>query len=169
MGSRVKLSSEVCEYLRKLQPQYQSELAQSQEDIDTAAARGDLRENREFELAKQQFELKRQQLQQLNTVINNSEEVNEVRSSINRVEVMTKVVFTHMDTGKDEEAYVVIDTLGDVGELDDSGNQITPDKISSESPFGSMLIGKQVGSIITFRGKRFKIKSIELIDYGAFF
>ena len=104
MGSRVKLSSEVCEYLRKLQPQYQSELAQSQEDIDTAAARGDLRENREFELAKQQFELKRQQLQQLNTVINNSEEVNEVRSSINRVEVMTKVVFTHMDTGKDEEA-----------------------------------------------------------------
>ena len=83
MGSRVKLSSEVCEYLRKLQLQYQSELAQSQEDIDTAAARGDLRENREFELAKQQFELKRQQLQQLNTVINNSEEVNEVRSSIN--------------------------------------------------------------------------------------
>lgn len=170
MGTKIELSSEVCSYLRELKLQYQAELAKSQKDIDAAASRGDLRENREYEIARQQYDLRRQQLSQISTVVDNCVEVPEhLNAEILRIVPMTQVTIQDIDTKESEKIYVVIDALGDVGELDETGRQISPDKVSSESPFGSMLIGRISGSVVTFRDRRYLIMSVSPINYEEFF
>lgn len=170
MSDTVKLNSEVIKYLEDTLLRYQSDMAAIQDDISAAAAHGDLRENREYEIAKQAELLKRSQITRLQAVLDNCETEDTTQGKkYAKVEAMTFVTLLNLTTGKKEDIYVVIDDLGDVGQVDTSGNQLTPDKISIKSNFGLTLMGKPVESVITYNSQNFRILSVDQIDYERFF
>lgn len=168
--TNVRLSAQVVAKLNDRLLEYKTDLSEISKDLAEAAALGDLKENREFELAKQSEALKKEQMARLVLVLSNCvvEEIPEDKI-YSKVEAMTSVVIHDVGNNTDEQVYVVIDFLGDVGEVSFHGEQLTPDKIAISAPLGKTLVNKPVGSTVTFSDKKYRVVSVSPIDYEEFF
>ena len=130
--------------IRQLEHELAHELPQ---EIKKAAALGDLSENAEYHMAKQRQEFVNARLGQMKKRMGELALVNFSNIPHDRVAFGSKV--TVFDTTKDEELVYKLVT----SEESDVGKGL----ISTTSPIGRALIGKQVGDtavVVTPNGKR---------------
>lgn len=170
--NKIPVDREVLDYLDSLMEQYKTDMREIASAISEAVKHGDLRENSEFESAKQKEAIKKAQIAQLEKFresVTAADPNDRRRKDYGQIDYMRKVGLQNMKTGEREEIFVVVDALGDVGEVDFEGKQLTPDRVSGLTPFGKTLMGKAVDSIVKFGEKQYKITSIESIDYSTFF
>ena len=107
-------------------------------DLNTAAAHGDLRENAEYQAAKDRQAFSMGRLKDLRTRVRNAEVVKRRDFPEDIVTLLKRVKIKNLETGKVEE-YTI---LGD-GETD-----LDKDIISYTAPLASSLIGKKKGEVV---------------------
>lgn len=105
--------------------------------IAEAREKGDLRENAEYDAAKEAQGILEAKIQQLEAVIANAKIVDETTIDTNKVTILTKVTLTNLATKKQVTYQIVSEKEADLKQK----------KISVSSPIGSGLLGKEVGDI----------------------
>lgn len=105
--------------------------------IAEAREKGDLKENAEYDAAKEAQGLLEAKINTLETALNNSRVLDESTIDTSRVSVLTKVTLTNMGTKKQVTYQLVSESEADLKQ----------GKISVTSPIGSGLLGKTVGEV----------------------
>jgi transcription elongation factor GreA len=105
--------------------------------IGEAREKGDLKENAEYDAAKEAQGILEAKIKQLETVIATAKIVDESTIDTSRVSILTKVTLTNMDTKKQVSYQIVSEKEANLKEK----------KISASSPIGSGLLGKSVGEV----------------------
>lgn len=105
--------------------------------IAEAREKGDLKENAEYDAAKEAQGLLEAKINTLETALNNSRVLDESTIDTSRVSVLTKVTLTNMGTKKQVTYQLVSESEADLKQ----------GKISVTSPIGSGLLGKTAGEI----------------------
>ena len=105
--------------------------------IAEAREKGDLKENAEYDAAKEAQGILEAKIKQLETVIATAKIVDESTIDTSRVSILTKVTLTNMDTKKQVSYQIVSEKEANLKEK----------KISANSPIGSGLLGKAVGEV----------------------
>lgn len=164
----IEVPQNVYDYFESMLMDLRSEMEKLKEDERVAKAHGDLRENRAYELAKEQMTVKQSQINQIEDTMRLCKIVPQGAQSYTYVEPGTLVTIQEVSTGKVESVYIVIDALGAPGQVDFDWNQLTPDKVSDTSPLGQALIRKPRGAIVK-SGKTYRVVDIQPIDYEKFF
>lgn len=124
------------------------------EEIATARAQGDLKENAEYHAAKDKQGEIESRIAYLQGRISGSEVISQDPGSADHIIFGATVKVKNLDTGKEQEYTLVSSDAVDVLE----------GKISSVSPIGKSLIGKKRGEkteVQTPRG----IMHLEIVDY----
>ena len=138
---------------RKAELEYllNEELPKNAKDIATARAQGDLSENAEYEIAKEEHAKLMEKKARLENIINNVVIIKK-SDKIDEVEVGHKVTFQDKETSE-------VETITVLGQRDGD------DTVSIESPLGKALIGSKIGDecIVDAPEKEFYyiIKNIE--------
>jgi transcription elongation factor GreA len=151
------VSKETLEHMREeltqLKTVGRSEIARQ---IAEAREKGDLKENAEYDAAKEAQGLHEAKVAQLETAIVNARIIDAKDIDISKVSVLSRVKLTNLTTKKIVEYHLVSETEAD----------LKLGKISVTSPIGKGLLGKQVGDIaeITVPNGilKFKIENISL-------
>jgi transcription elongation factor GreA len=124
--------------------------------IAEAREKGDLKENAEYDAAKEAQGLLEAKISQLEATIATCRILDASTINTNRVSILTKVTLTNMNTKK-EVTYQIVSE----GEAD-----LKAGKISVTSPIGSGLLGKEVGEIAEVKVPagilKFRIESISI-------
>lgn len=124
--------------------------------IAEAREKGDLKENAEYDAAKEAQGLLEAKINQLEGIMATARILDENTIDTSRVSILTKVTLTNMGTNKTVTYHIVSE-----GEAD-----LKAGKISVTSPIGSGLLGKVVGEIAEVTvpaGKlKFKIEKISI-------
>ncbi|MFC1528639.1 transcription elongation factor GreA [Candidatus Latescibacterota bacterium] len=119
-----------------------------------ARRKGDLKENAEYDAAKEEKNLVESQIQQVETILRNSRIIDDLDISDDRVYIGARVDLEDLETGK-KVFYILVSEV----EADFSAR-----KISTTSPVGKSLLGKGVGDTVEItipRGTlRYKVKGI---------
>lgn len=124
--------------------------------ISEAREKGDLRENAEYDAAKEAQGMHEAKIAQLETAIANARiiEVKDIDTS--KVSILSKVKVTNMNTKKTVEYQIVSEKEAD----------LKAGKISVTSPIGKGLLGRHVGDIAEVTAPsgviRFKIENISI-------
>lgn len=122
--------------------------------IAEAREKGDLKENAEYDAAKEAQGLLEAKIKQLESAIANSRIVDTTTIDTSRVSILTKVKITNLATKKTMEYTIVGETEAD----------LKAGKISASSPIGKGLIGKAVGDIAEVQAPtgilKFKVEAI---------
>ncbi len=105
--------------------------------IAEAREKGDLKENAEYDSAKEAQGMLEARIKQLEGIIANAKIVDVSTIDTSRVAVLTKVSITNMATKKSVTYQIVGEKEAD----------LKAGKISASSPIGKGLIGKHVGEI----------------------
>jgi len=105
--------------------------------IAEAREKGDLKENAEYDAAKEAQGMLEARIKQLEGIIANAKIVDVSTIDTSRVGVLTKVSITNMATKKTVTYQIVGEKEAD----------LKAGKISASSPIGKGLIGKKVGEI----------------------
>ena len=105
--------------------------------IGEAREKGDLKENAEYDAAKEAQGLLEARINQMEGVIANARILDESTIDSSRVSILTKVTLTNLGTKKSVTYQIVSESEADLK----SG------KISVTSPIGSGLLGKVVGDV----------------------
>lgn len=105
--------------------------------IAEAREKGDLRENAEYDAAKEAQGMLEAKIAHLEAVIASAKIVDESTIDTNKVSILTRVTLTNMATKKQVTYQIVSEKEADLKQK----------KISAASPIGSGLMGKQVGDI----------------------
>jgi len=105
--------------------------------IAEAREKGDLKENAEYDAAKEAQGMLEAKIKQLEGVISNSKIVDPLSIDTSKVAVLTKVTFTNVATKKTVTYQIVGEKEAD----------LKLGKISASSPIGKGLIGKAIGQI----------------------
>lgn len=105
--------------------------------IAEAREKGDLKENAEYDAAKEAQGLLEAKINTLETALNNARVLDESTIDTSRVSVLTKVTLTNMGTKKSVTYQLVSESEADLKQ----------GKISVTSPIGSGLLGKTKGEI----------------------
>jgi transcription elongation factor GreA len=105
--------------------------------IGEAREKGDLKENAEYDAAKEAQGILEAKIKQLETVIATAKIVDESTIDTSRFSILTKVTLTNMDTKKQVSYQIVSEKEANLKEK----------KISASSPIGSGLLGKSVGEV----------------------
>ena len=105
--------------------------------IAEAREKGDLKENAEYDAAKEAQGLLEAKIKQLEAAIATAKIVDESTIDTSRVSILTRVTLTNMDTKKQVSYQIVSETEANLKEK----------KISASSPIGAGLLGKTVGDI----------------------
>jgi len=105
--------------------------------IAEAREKGDLKENAEYDAAKEAQGMLEAKIKQLEGVISTSKIVDPASIDISKVAVLTKVTITNQSTKKTVTYQIVGEKEAD----------LKLGKISASSPIGKGLIGKAVGEI----------------------
>ena len=105
--------------------------------IGEAREKGDLKENAEYDAAKEAQGLLEAKIKQLETVIATAKIVDESTIDTSRVSILTTVTLTNIDTKKQVSYQIVSEKEANLKEK----------KISASSPIGSGLLGKSVGEV----------------------
>jgi transcription elongation factor GreA len=119
--------------------QMQAEL-QHMKGVDRPAASkaiGDLKENAEYDAAKEAQGILEAKIKQLETIIATAKIVDESTIDTSKVSILTKVTLTNLDTKKEVTYQIVSEKEANLKEK----------KISANSPIGNGLLGKTVGQV----------------------
>jgi len=124
--------------------------------IGEAREKGDLKENAEYDAAKEAQGLLEAKIKQLESAIATAKIVDASTLDTSRVSILTKVTVTNMSTKKAVTYQIVSEKEAD----------LKLKKISATSPVGSGLLGKSVGDIAEIKVPaglmKFKIENISL-------
>ena len=122
--------------------------------IAEAREKGDLRENAEYDAAKEAQGLLEAKIQKLESDLANARVIDEGTIDTSKVSILTKVTVTNLVNKKQITYHLVSEKEAD----------LKLGKISVSSPIGKGLLGKQVGEVadvIVPAGKlQFKVESI---------
>ena len=105
--------------------------------IGEAREKGDLKENAEYDAAKEAQGILEAKIKQLETVIATAKIVDESTIDTSRVSILTTVTLTNIDTKKQVSYQIVSEKEANLKEK----------KISASPPIGSGLLGKSVGEV----------------------
>ncbi len=124
--------------------------------IAEAREKGDLKENAEYDAAKEAQGLLEARISQLETIVATARILDQNTIDTSRVSILTRVTLTNMNTNKTVTYQIVSE-----GEAD-----LKAGKISVTSPIGSGLLGKAVGDVAEVAvpaGKlKFRIEEISI-------
>lgn len=120
--------------LAELKTTGRSEIAQA---IAEAREKGDLKENAEYDAAKEAQGLHEAKIAKLESIIANSRVIDTKDLDLSKVSVLSKVKITNLKTKKLVEYHLVSEKEAD----------LKAGKISVTSPIGKGLLGKAVGEI----------------------
>lgn len=124
--------------------------------IAEAREKGDLKENAEYDAAKEAQGLLEAKINQLEGIMATARILDENTIDTSRVSILTKVTVTNMSTNKTVTYHIVSE-----GEAD-----LKAGKISVTSPIGSGLLGKVVGDIaevtVPAGQLKFKVEKISI-------
>lgn len=105
--------------------------------IAEAREKGDLKENAEYDAAKEAQGMLEAKIKQLETIIATARIVDESTIDTSKVSILTKVTLTNLTTRKQVTYQIVSEKEANLKEQ----------KISASSPIGNGLLGKAVGEI----------------------
>lgn len=105
--------------------------------IGEAREKGDLKENAEYDAAKEAQGLLEAKIKQLEAVIATARIVDESTIDTSKVSILTKVTLTNLTTKKEVTYQIVSEKEANLKEK----------KISANSPIGNGLLGKTVGEV----------------------
>ena len=128
--------------LVKLQAEYKSRLAQKRElteEVNKAAAMGDLRENAEYHAAREQLQRVSTRLAELDAKLGNVRLIDDLKVKAGEARVGVTVTLEDQQT-KERVSYVLVGPE----EADPSNG-----KLSIASPLGKSLLGKKKGDTFT--------------------
>jgi len=124
--------------------------------IAEAREKGDLKENAEYDAAKEAQGILEAKIKYLEGVVATARVLDEDKIDTSRVSILTRVTITNQATKKTMAYKIVSEKEADLK----SG------KISVTSPIGSSLLGKEIGDVVEVKvpaGKmKFRIDKIEL-------
>ena len=122
--------------------------------IAEAREKGDLRENAEYDAAKEAQGLLEAKIQKLEGELANARVIDQGTIDTSKVSILTKVTVTNLTSKKQMTYYLVSEKEAD----------LKLGKISVTSPIGRGLLGKQVGEVADVRVPagtlQFKIENI---------
>lgn len=124
--------------------------------IAEAREKGDLKENAEYDAAKEAQGILEAKIKQLESVIANARILDESNIDTSKVSILTKVTLTNLTTKKQVTYKIVSENEADLKQ----------GKISVTSPIGKGLLGKVVGDEVEVQVPagilKFKVEKIEL-------
>ena len=124
--------------------------------IAEAREKGDLKENAEYDAAKEAQGMLEARIKQLEGILANARILDESTIDISKVSVLTKVTLTNMATKKKVTYKIVSEKEAD----------LKLGKISVTSPIGKGLLGKVIGDVVEVIVPagvlNFKVENIEL-------
>ncbi|MBS1946447.1 MAG: transcription elongation factor GreA [Bacteroidetes bacterium] len=124
--------------------------------IAEAREKGDLRENAEYDAAKEAQGLLEAKIQKLEGDLANARVIDENAIDTSKVSILTKVTVTNLNTKKQATYHLVSEKEADLKQS----------KISVTSPIGKGLLGRQVGDITEVQVPagilKFKIEGIRI-------
>lgn len=124
--------------------------------IGEAREKGDLKENAEYDAAKEAQGMLEAKIKQLEGVIANARILDESNIDTSKVSILTRVTLTNMGTKKQVTYKIVSENEADLKQ----------GKISVTSPIGHSLLGKLIGDIVDVTVPagviKFKIENIEI-------
>jgi transcription elongation factor GreA len=124
--------------------------------IAEAREKGDLKENAEYDAAKEAQGMLEAKIKHLESVIANSRIVDTNNIDTSRVSILTRVKITNVSTKKTFEYTIVGEKEAD----------LKAGKISASSPIGSGLLGKKIGEIAEIKAPngvmQFQIEAISI-------
>lgn len=124
--------------------------------IAEAREKGDLKENAEYDAAKEAQGLLEAKIKQLEGVIANARILDESTIDTSKVSILTKVTLTNLNTKKQVTYKIVSESEADLKQA----------KISVTSPIGKGLLGKVIGDVaevaVPAGVLKFKVEKIEL-------
>ncbi|HYE55064.1 MAG TPA: transcription elongation factor GreA [Chitinophagaceae bacterium] len=124
--------------------------------IAEAREKGDLRENAEYDAAKESQGILEAKIAQLEGVIANARIIDESNIDTSKVSILTKVTLTNLNTKKQVTYQIVSEKEAD----------LKAGKISVTSPIGKGLLGKTVGDVAEVQAPagmlKFKVENIAI-------
>jgi transcription elongation factor GreA len=124
--------------------------------IAEAREKGDLKENAEYDAAKEAQGMLEAKIKQLEGVLSNARILDESSIDTSKVSILTKVTLTNLNTKKKVTYKIVSENEADLKQ----------GKLSVTSPIGHSLLGKVVGDEVDVQVPagvmKFKIENIEL-------
>ena len=124
--------------------------------IAEAREKGDLKENAEYDAAKEAQGMLEAKIKQLEGVLANARILDESNIDTSKVSILTKVTLTNMNTKKQVTYKIVSENEAD----------LKLGKISVTSPIGNSLLGKIIGDVVEVVVPagvlKFKVEKIEL-------
>ncbi len=124
--------------------------------IAEAREKGDLKENAEYEAAKEAQGLLEAKIKQLEGIIATARILDETNIDISKVSILTKVTVTNLGTKKQVTYQIVSEKEAD----------LKLGKISVTSPIGKGLLGKVIGDVTEVQVPagmlKFKVENISL-------
>lgn len=124
--------------------------------IAEARDKGDLRENAEYDAAKEAQGLLEAKIQRLESELANARILEENNIDTSKVSILTKVTLTNLNSKKQVTYHLVSEKEAD----------LKLGKISITSPIGKGLLGKQIGEIAEVQAPagtlKFKVENITL-------
>ena len=124
--------------------------------IAEAREKGDLKENAEYDAAKEAQGMLEAKIKYLEGVIATARIVDETNIDTSRVSILTKVTLTNLGTKKQVTYQIVSEKEADLKQ----------GKISVTSPIGKALLGKVVGDVVEVTAPagilKFEIEKIEV-------
>ena len=124
--------------------------------IAEAREKGDLKENAEYDAAKEAQGMLEAKIKQLEGIIANAKIVDPATIDTSKVAILTRVTITNMATKKRFTYQIVGEKEAD----------LKAGKISASSPIGKGLMGKQVGEIAEVQAPngllKFRVESISI-------
>lgn len=124
--------------------------------IAEAREKGDLKENAEYDAAKEAQGMLEAKIKQLEGVLANARILDESNIDTSKVSILTRVTLTNMNTKKQVTYKIVSENEADLKQ----------GKISVTSPIGNSLLGKVIGDVVDVIVPagvlKFKVEKIEL-------
>lgn len=124
--------------------------------IAEAREKGDLKENAEYDAAKESQGLLEARIAQLEGVLANARVLDESNIDTSKVSILTKVTLTNLNTRKQVTYQIVSEKEAD----------LKAGKISITSPIGKGLLGKTVGEVAEVQAPagmlRFQVDNIAI-------
>ena len=124
--------------------------------IAEAREKGDLKENAEYDAAKEAQGMLEAKIKQLEGVLANARILDESNIDTSKVSILTKVTLTNMNAKKQVTYKIVSENEAD----------LKLGKISVTSPIGKSLLGKVIGDVVDVVVPagvlKFKVEKIEL-------
>ena len=142
---------------KKLEEELQYLINEAREEVKRqlaeARAQGDLSENADYDAARGKQAEVEGRIKEIESILNNSEIIEEGKASTKRVGLGSTVTIRFVDNGN-EASYMIVGTV----ESDPLNG-----KISNSCPLGEALVNKNVGDIVEVKAnKTYKVEILKI-------